>query len=175
MIRSMTAFALREAPSPWGVLACELRSVNHRYLELSLRLPEEFRALEPKLRELISARISRGKVDASGSLRQWTNGSLQALLEPTPSGDRLRLRTVKSSAPGMMLAGAGMTAASAVLIAISMQGGASLGGSLLALLPTGLAGLGVLLSSVLWLPRWARTRRAQMESIGTRLAPPDGG
>ena len=47
MIRSMTAFALREAPSPWGVLACELRSVNHRYLELSLRLPEEFRALEP--------------------------------------------------------------------------------------------------------------------------------
>ena len=69
MIRSMTAFALREAPSPWGVLACELRSVNHRYLELSLRLPEEFRAIEPKLRELVASRITRGKVDASLRLR----------------------------------------------------------------------------------------------------------
>lgn len=65
MIRSMTAFALCEQSSPWGQLACELRSVNHRYLELALRLPEELRALEPKLRDAVSLRVTRGKVDAA--------------------------------------------------------------------------------------------------------------
>jgi uncharacterized protein (TIGR00255 family) len=69
MIRSMTAFAAREANTEWGLLAWELRSVNHRYLELSLRLPDEFRALEPRLRERAAARVSRGKVDVSLRLR----------------------------------------------------------------------------------------------------------
>jgi uncharacterized protein (TIGR00255 family) len=61
----MTAFASREEPTPLGQLVWELRSVNHRFLELALRLPEEFRALEPKLRERTAARVSRGKVDVS--------------------------------------------------------------------------------------------------------------
>jgi uncharacterized protein (TIGR00255 family) len=69
MIRSMTAFASREANTDWGLLAWELRSVNHRYLELSLRLPDEFRALEPRLRERAAARVSRGKVDVTLRLR----------------------------------------------------------------------------------------------------------
>ena len=47
MTYSMTAFARQEAGTPWGVLTWELRSVNHRYLEIALRLPEELRALEP--------------------------------------------------------------------------------------------------------------------------------
>ncbi len=63
MMRSMTAFAAREADTPQGRLAIEIRSVNHRFLELSLRLPEEFRALEMKLRERVAARVQRGKVD----------------------------------------------------------------------------------------------------------------
>lgn len=67
MIRSMTAFARQERKTPWGVLCWELRSVNHRYLELSLRLPEEFRTLEARAREGIGARLKRGKVD--GTLR----------------------------------------------------------------------------------------------------------
>ena len=46
MIRSMTGFARRERQGPWGTLACEIRSVNHRYLELSLRLPEDLRGKE---------------------------------------------------------------------------------------------------------------------------------
>src|SRR5678815_2410690 len=63
MIRSMTGFARRERQGPWGALSCELRAVNHRYLELSLRLPEELRAIESSLRERVAAKVSRGKVD----------------------------------------------------------------------------------------------------------------
>jgi uncharacterized protein (TIGR00255 family) len=65
MIRSMTAFAAREAGSPLGTLACEMRSVNHRFLELSLRLPEELRAFEPSIRDAVAARLTRGKVELS--------------------------------------------------------------------------------------------------------------
>jgi len=63
MIRSMTAFARVEAQSGLGDLVCELRSVNHRYLDLSLRLPEDLRALEGAVREAVAARLERGKVD----------------------------------------------------------------------------------------------------------------
>ena len=62
---SMTGFARRESRSELGALAWELRTVNHRYLEASLRLPEEFRPLEPELRELLTRRLARGKVEAN--------------------------------------------------------------------------------------------------------------
>ncbi|NOX75340.1 MAG: YicC family protein [Gammaproteobacteria bacterium] len=65
MIRSMTAFARRESDTPNGLLIWELRSVNHRFSEVSLRLPEELRAFEPKIREAVAGRVKRGKVDAS--------------------------------------------------------------------------------------------------------------
>jgi uncharacterized protein (TIGR00255 family) len=65
MIRSMTAFASAEVETPWGALAFELRSVNHRYLELNPRLPEELRAIEPMLRERVAAKLTRGKVDVT--------------------------------------------------------------------------------------------------------------
>lgn len=69
MIRSMTAFAAGERGTPWGVLGCELRSVNHRFLEIGLRLGEDLRALEPVLRERIAARIQRGKLELAMRLR----------------------------------------------------------------------------------------------------------
>lgn len=69
MIRSMTAFASVEGASDLGTLSCELRTVNHRYLEPSLRLPEELRPFEPALRERIASRLSRGKIDVSVRLR----------------------------------------------------------------------------------------------------------
>lgn len=65
MIHSMTGFARREARGLWGRLAWELRSVNHRYLEIGLRLPEELRALEGGIRERVAAKLGRGKVDVS--------------------------------------------------------------------------------------------------------------
>ncbi|MCF6325384.1 MAG: YicC family protein [Gammaproteobacteria bacterium] len=63
MIRSMTAFTRQTNEALWGVLSWELRSVNHRYLEATLRMPEELRALEMVARERISKRLKRGKVD----------------------------------------------------------------------------------------------------------------
>jgi len=84
MLRSMTAYASASRQTPQGVLHCELRSVNHRYLELGLRLPEELRALEAQLRERISTRVSRGKLELNLRLqRSDTESALsvnQALL-----------------------------------------------------------------------------------------------
>lgn len=65
MIRSMTGFARQETQGDFGTLVCELRTVNHRFLEVSLRLPEDLRALDGELRQTISAALRRGKVDAS--------------------------------------------------------------------------------------------------------------
>jgi uncharacterized protein (TIGR00255 family) len=74
MIRSMTAFASGERATEWGVLGCELRAVNHRFLELGVRLPEELRALEPALRERVGSRASRGKLDLTLRLRPPEGG-----------------------------------------------------------------------------------------------------
>src|SRR4030066_1807980 len=57
MTASMTAFARRETATPWGGLSWELRAVNHRYLELGLKLPDELRAIEPAVRELLGKRL----------------------------------------------------------------------------------------------------------------------
>jgi uncharacterized protein (TIGR00255 family) len=65
MIRSMTGFAGAEAQYPFGRLTWELRSVNHRYLEIGFRVPEEFRLLEPEIRRILGEFLSRGKVDAT--------------------------------------------------------------------------------------------------------------
>ncbi|MES2858123.1 MAG: YicC/YloC family endoribonuclease [Pseudomonadota bacterium] len=70
MIRSMTAFAAAERTTDAGVLACELRAVNHRFLEVGLRLPEELRAFEPQLRERIASKVSRGKLELGMRLRR---------------------------------------------------------------------------------------------------------
>jgi uncharacterized protein (TIGR00255 family) len=59
----MTAFASAESDIGSGTLSIEIRSVNHRYLELGLRVPEELRNLEPQIRERVAAKLSRGKVD----------------------------------------------------------------------------------------------------------------
>jgi len=65
MIHSMTGFASAEHQYDFGRLAWEVRSVNHRYLEIGFRVPEEFRALEPEIRRILGLHLSRGKVDAT--------------------------------------------------------------------------------------------------------------
>lgn len=77
MIQSMTAYGRSESSGDWGTASCEIRSVNHRYLELSLHLPETLRVLEQDLRELISGKLKRGKVDCSMRYEQQ---------EPTADG-----------------------------------------------------------------------------------------
>ena len=65
MTHSMTAFARQEHNGPYGTLTWEIRSVNHRYLEPHLRLPDSLRALENPVRELLRKGLSRGKVECS--------------------------------------------------------------------------------------------------------------
>ncbi|WP_282808009.1 YicC/YloC family endoribonuclease [Hafnia alvei] len=65
MIRSMTAYARREIKGNWGSAAWELRSVNQRYLETYIRLPEQFRSLEPVVRERLRTRLTRGKIECN--------------------------------------------------------------------------------------------------------------
>jgi uncharacterized protein (TIGR00255 family) len=65
MIRSMTAYARREIKGAWGSASWELRSVNQRYLETYFRMPEQFRSLEPVVRERIRNRLTRGKVECN--------------------------------------------------------------------------------------------------------------
>jgi uncharacterized protein (TIGR00255 family) len=69
MISSMTGFARREASGPFGELTCEMRSVNHRYLEPGFRLPEELRSLEGDLRQTLARELRRGKLDCTIHLR----------------------------------------------------------------------------------------------------------
>ena len=70
MPRSMTGFARREVKLSWGTAVWEIRSVNHRYLEPSFRLPEDFREIEPHLREAMRKALQRGKVEANLNI-QW--------------------------------------------------------------------------------------------------------
>ena len=63
MIYSMTGFAAVAAELETGSLSLEIRAVNHRYLDLQLRMPDELRSLEPVLRETMSAQLTRGKVE----------------------------------------------------------------------------------------------------------------
>ncbi len=65
----MTGYARGTRETPWGELQLELRTVNHRYLDISLKLPEELRALEQVLRDKLKAALGRGKVDAYLRLR----------------------------------------------------------------------------------------------------------
>lgn len=65
MIKSMTSYGRTEHSGEWGDASCEIRSVNHRYLEMSIRLPEELRLLEQTIRDLISKQVKRGKVDCN--------------------------------------------------------------------------------------------------------------
>lgn len=70
MPRSMTGFARQESKLPWGTAVWELRSVNHRYLEPNFRLPEEFREIEPALRDALRKNLQRGKIDVTLNI-QW--------------------------------------------------------------------------------------------------------
>lgn len=79
MIQSMTAYARIEHKAQWGTASWEIRSVNQRYLETYLRLPEQFRSFEPVLRDRLRKRLSRGKVEVNlrYELADSSNNELQ--------------------------------------------------------------------------------------------------
>jgi len=103
MIRSMTAFASGERITQSGTLGCELRAVNHRFLEIGVRLPDELRALEPALRERISARVARGKLDLTMRLRPPEGGNALQL-DPSVVGELSNLaRDLQSRFPSLQV------------------------------------------------------------------------
>lgn len=81
MLKSMTGFARETAETPFGTLTCELRAVNHRYLDLQFRLPDELRAQETEYRQLLAAHLKRGKVECSLHLRRAVRDSAELSLD----------------------------------------------------------------------------------------------
>ncbi|OBT05259.1 YicC family protein [Shewanella sp. UCD-FRSSP16_17] len=80
MIQSMTAYARIEHKAEWGTASWELRSVNQRYLETYLRLPEQMRSLEPVLRDRLRKRLNRGKVEVNLRYELSESGSSEMRL-----------------------------------------------------------------------------------------------
>src|SRR5450432_1002683 len=102
MIASMTGFARRETTGAWGTLVCELRSVNHRFLEAGFRLPDELRGAEGELRARLAKQLRRGKVDCTVSYRraQGASNTLevdQAALERVLAAVKLVSRSLLAS------------------------------------------------------------------------------
>lgn len=79
MTMSMTGFARRESQFSWGKLSCEMRSVNHRYLELFIKTPESLKPFEMDFRDMVKSTLSRGKVELQLYLK--TEDSSQQMLE----------------------------------------------------------------------------------------------
>jgi hypothetical protein len=111
---------------------------------------------------------ARGHVWREGGLRQWANGNLQALLEPTPTGHRLRLATRNANYQILLRIGtimATVAVAMAVLLLVSTKPDRPFWVPFM----WGSMGLGSIVSARLRLPKWAQERASQMESIAQRM------
>lgn len=145
-----------------------------RTVELERRLTDdEWERLVVDLRETFDA---RGVVRSDGSLRQWTNGNLQALLEPTAAGHRVRLRTMRSDARTLMMAGLAIVGVDVVtFLAAALAGIAGQPGKLASVAALAFMGAGIFALGAVRVPGWAATRRKQMEEVAGRLAIVAGG
>lgn len=108
MLHSMTAFAQQEQANELGELSWEVRAVNHRYLEPSFKLPETFRAIEPRLRDILGGSAQRGKIDAqlrynavaeANQLPRIDQQQLQQLLQAL---DQIQQQSKSSAAPSTL-------------------------------------------------------------------------
>jgi uncharacterized protein (TIGR00255 family) len=96
----MTGFARRERQFPWGSVAWELKTVNHRFLEIGCRLPEEFRAAEADFRQTIAGTVRRGKVDCSLHFRPAVTATAFEVDAALLSSLTVRAQQVASQAGG---------------------------------------------------------------------------
>ncbi len=136
-----------------------------RTIELEHPLTDaEWHRLVVDLRETFEA---QGKLSEHGPFKQWTNGNLQALLEPTPDGQRLRLKTFKADAMRLMSTGLGMTGITAGILTILYLRAVPFDATAPWIVFT--TGIGLLVAGALRVPGWARLRRRQMEEIAERL------
>ena len=128
---------------------------------------EEWERLVVRLRDTFNA---RGTFRVDGSLRQWTNGNLQILIEPTDEGDRLRMRTVNAAARAALTMGAVMIAGFGVVALIDAAvDPASLASRLAQMSPLLGGGIALVAIGVRRIRGWANTRLKQMDEIAGRL------
>lgn len=126
----------------------------------------EWERLIVDLRETFDA---RGTIRHEGSFRQWTNGNLQVLLEPTETGHQLRLRTIRRDARTLMTIGLALVGMAGVtLLARWVTGGVA--GAASGMVMLGAMGITAFGLGALRLPGWARLRARQMEGVAARLA-----
>lgn len=119
------------------------------------------------LRETFDA---RGKIQIEGSFRSWSNGNLQVMLEPVDDGHRVRFRTVRGEARGLLMAGLAMVgAATATVIAAVSTTAVPVTTAISGVMGMGLVGVGLFASAAVRLPGWAKLRRTQMQRLGARL------
>lgn len=147
----------------------------------------EWELLVVELREVFRA---RGTMRAQGSLREWSNGNLHAMLEPTRTGHQFRLGTFKGNAPASVAAGSVALAMSAA-VGIAAAANNTLSQAALGIAALASMGAALLANGTLRLPGWAQLRRRQIDGIverlvtstrvddssetGARLSPPSGG
>jgi hypothetical protein len=140
-----------------------------RTVELDRKMSEEeWERVVVLLRETFDA---RGNVRSHGSLREWTNGNLQALLEPTATGHRLRLRTTHGAARAMMLMGVALLGTSVTIAAATVLTVGFRDVAVENSFAVGLIGAGSFIAGFLRRIGWARTRSEQMDAIAERLSP----
>lgn len=138
-----------------------------RTVNLNRRLTEdEWERLVVQLREVFNA---RGRTRSEGSLRQWTNGNLQVLLEPTATGHRLRFGTIHGAARGAIGMGIMMLAVTAV-VAVTTALNGSFATAIPGLSVLAAGGAAFIASGALRLPRWARIRQEQMDALASQVA-----
>ena len=127
---------------------------------------QEWQLLVAEFREVFGA---RGRIASHGGVREWTNGNLHALVEPTATGHRLRLGTLKGGAKALMTMGVAGLASGLTLLTVFLTTGVSAVNMEVAMMMLVGAGGAALASNVLSLPRWARARKGQMEYIAGRV------
>lgn len=128
---------------------------------------EDWDRLVADLRRTFAA---TGKVRRDGTLRQWSNGNLRALVEPTDTGHRLHLRTRKGDASSAVGGSAALVALAVLMFAVVLGGGGPAAEPVVAVVAAlfALFGVGLMARSVYALPRWADERARQMEAVAGR-------
>ena len=190
--RGLTLAALQEigreigiSPESISLAAQSLRMTpevaSRRYLGLPIAVgatleldgPMSDSQWEMLVAELRTTFHARGTLRYDGPFRQWTNGNLQALVEPTPTGHRLRLQSMKGDARQMMRAGSiAFAAAGATLLATAAGGSLGHSGSAVGIGFMALMGVGMFAAGALRIPGWARLRQAQFAAVIARLTAP---
>jgi hypothetical protein len=166
---SRAAFALDSRPEASIRRYFGLPIAVERTIRLPRRLTDdEWDRLVVQFREVFHA---KGTLRSSGSFREWTNGNLQALLEPTETGHQLRLRTYKGDSRPLISIGVvflGFFASTVVAGALRGRVANSLPGVIV----LGLIGLGAVATATLRIFPWSKERARQFEGIAARLALP---